>query len=122
MASFAHLAYVLQRAADIMLGDHDLDLNEALALAIWGQRPTSLIDVTDSEMDDLHVARRVIDIQCSGAVIFTRQARSAARHMAELFHRIDHGGGRPGVEDDDPDTVAQLMWEQAHGLELARCP
>lgn len=119
MASFAHIAYVLERAADIMLGDHDLDLNEALARAIWGRRPTSLVDVTDSEMNDWYVARRVTEIQRDAS---PASARSAVRHVADLFHRIDYRGGQPHVEDDNPDKVARLMWEQAHGVELAGCP
>jgi hypothetical protein len=119
MASFAHLAYVLERAADIMLGDHDLDLNEALARAVWGHQPASLGDVTDAEAADWYIARRVTEIQFEAC---PTSVRSAARHMAELFHRIDAAGDRPHVEGDDLDKVALLMWEQAHRVELAGCP
>ncbi|MEV4079713.1 hypothetical protein AB0J43_05410 [Nonomuraea fuscirosea] len=116
MASFAHLAYVLERTADIMLGDHSLVPAEALRRAIWGYGPAA--PPTESEMDDWYIARRVIDMQCD---ISGTSVRNAARHMAELFHRIDIGPEHPHVEGDDLDKVALLMWEQAHGLEMAGC-
>ncbi|WP_188197253.1 hypothetical protein [Nonomuraea sp. SYSU D8015] len=135
MASFAHLAYVLERAADIMLGDHTLDPEEALARAVWGGEPCT--KEYGPDLDAFYIASRIIELQDRFTSWETTgidpdathvrdiphaQARSAARHMAELFHRIDYAGYRPRVEDDDLDVVARLMWEQAHGVELARCP
>ncbi|MGN9845887.1 hypothetical protein ACTMTI_47990 [Nonomuraea sp. H19] len=49
-------------------------------------------------------------------------ARSAAREMARLFRQVSQGCGQPQVQGDDLGKVARLMWEQAHGIELARCP
>ncbi|MEU7855223.1 hypothetical protein [Nonomuraea sp. NPDC049141] len=126
MASFAHLAHVLERAADIMLGDHDLDPGEALRRALWGERP---VNSTDPEMAVWLVTARVVELQYGETVgnylantpiayIPHWQARSAARHMACLFQQF--GSGR--VEDHDLDKVARLMWEHARDVESARCP
>lgn len=134
MASFAHLAHVLDVAADIMLGDHSLDPEEALRRAIWGNQA---FPAEGQDVKTFYLASRIVEIEerfryqeATGidpdatyvSEILPTMARSAARSLAVLFRRIDSGGGRPRVEGDDLDEVARLMWERAHGVELARCP
>ncbi|WP_268959580.1 hypothetical protein [Nonomuraea antri] len=41
--------------------------------------------------------------------------------MARLFRQVEDWPA-PDVEGGDLDGVAQLMWGQAHSVELARCP
>jgi hypothetical protein len=133
MASFAHLAYVLERAADIMLGDHSLNPEEALIRAIWGDQPAPAEDGPDVET--LYVASRIVELEerfryseafgidpdvTHVSEILPTTARTAARHVAELFHRIDFGPDHPHVVGDDLDKVARLMWAQAYGVVLAR--
>ncbi|MEW1843739.1 hypothetical protein AB0392_37840 [Nonomuraea angiospora] len=130
MASFAHLAYVLERAADIMLGDHQLDPDQALKRAVWGETPDLTYD--SPELEAYYIAARVIEMQycqTTGADLASTHVRripqmagrNVARHMAELFHRIDFSG-QSHVEENDIDVIPDVMWEQAHGVEMARCP
>jgi hypothetical protein len=133
VATFAHLAYVLERAADIMLGDHSLNPEEALIRAIWGDQPAPPEHGPDVET--FYVASRIVEMEerfryweetgldpdaTYVSEILPTTARTAARHVAELFHRIDAGPDHPHVEGDDLDKVARLMWAQAYGVVLAR--
>ncbi|TMR88614.1 hypothetical protein [Nonomuraea basaltis] len=127
MASFACIAYVLERAADIMLGDFSLTPDQALIRAIWGDQPAPCGDCGEQERYQL--AAHVVEVQYSHMIesdlvtylsdIPRGSARSAAREMARLFRQV---GGRAHLEGDDLDKVARLMWEQPHGVEPARCP
>lgn len=130
MASFAHLAHFLDVAADIMLGDHTLNPWEALARSVWGGPPFRKKH-GGADYETWYIASRIVEIHhwhTSDDQSVTHisdiprdQARRATRHMAELFHRIDFGPDHPRVEGDDLDQVARLMWERAHGVELAAC-
>lgn len=127
MASFACIAFTLERAADMMLGDLELRLDSALTRAIWDGQPSTCGNCGEHER--YAVAAGVVEIQYSEVLgsdtgtdlsdIPRGSARSAARQVALLFRQVGDG---PHVESDDLDKVARLMWEQARGVELTRCP
>jgi hypothetical protein len=127
MASFACIAFTLERAADMMLGGLELRLDSALTRVVWDGQPSTCDDCGDHER--FAVAARAVEIQYSdvlGSDIGTDlsdiprgSARGAARQVALLFRQVGDG---PHLEGDDVDKVALLMWEQARGVALARCP
>ncbi|MEV0236911.1 hypothetical protein [Nonomuraea sp. NPDC050786] len=128
MASFACIAYVLERAADIMLGDLTLDADSALTRAIWGCQPAACDDCGQKER--YGVAARAVELHYSDvtysepasmglADIPRGSARSAAREVARLFRQV---GDREHLEGEDLEELALRMWGLARGVELARCP
>ncbi|TYB71205.1 hypothetical protein FXF51_01855 [Nonomuraea sp. PA05] len=132
MVSFACIAYVLERAADIMLGDHGLDPEQALTRAIWGDQPAHCDDC--GQQARYQVAARALELHYASATfstfdgltsvdvahIPTGSARSTAREVARLFRQVEDWSHQ-NVEGSDLDEVAQAMWGQAHAVELARC-
>ncbi|MCF6467371.1 hypothetical protein FAF44_02940 [Nonomuraea sp. MG754425] len=126
MASFVCIAYVLERAADVMLGDLDLSLDAALTRAVWGGQPATCNDCGQKER--FGVAARAVELHYSD-VTYTEpastgladiprgSARSAAREVARLFRQV---GDREHLEGDDPEELGLRMWGLARGVEMVR--
>ncbi|SEU46501.1 hypothetical protein [Nonomuraea wenchangensis] len=126
MASFVCVAYVLERAADIMLGDLSLSLEQALTRTIWSGQPANCDDCDQQER--YRIAAHVVELYYSDvtyaepastglADIPRGSARSAAREVARLFRQVGDG---EHLEGDDPEELALRMWGLARGVELVR--